>query len=272
MLDAYDTREACVIGGIECTPADLVSKKVLWTRKIYAIPPISDLTKESRGWMDVTFDDGRRVPVPQYLKVEVYKVENNRDYFIFLEGWDSSDNTPLKGKKASLSHEKIESSYKSRLIEKLPHSNSPAKIKINITTHQLWYGDAINPIPAFTQEEDHVQENGYIQKNDPLPVGKWKVAIPKSPHGEAALSYLKFSPFATTWFHIETPITTDRFIHVGAISHGCATIGTDRWKNDKYDTNDPLIRESFENWTKFYEYLIISRADDLYVGEIEVVK
>ncbi len=272
MLDTYNAKEDCTIGGIECVPMDLVSQKVLWAKKIYAIPPVSDPAIVSKGWMDVLFDDGRRTPVPQYLKVEVYKIENDRDYFTFIEGWDASNNTPLKGKKASLSHEQTSGGFKSRLIKELPHSNKPAKIKINITTHQLWYGDMIDPIPAFTQEEDHLYENGAFKKNDPLPTGKWKVAIPKSPHGEAALSYLEYSPFATTWFHIETPITIDRFVHVGAISHGCATIGTDKWKNDKYDTSDPLTRKSYENWTKFYEYLITSRMDDLYIGEIEVIK
>ncbi len=83
-----------------------------------------------------------------------------------------------------------------------------------------------------------------------------------------------YSQFSKTWFHIETPKTLDRFIHVGGTSHGCATIGINSWekgyKIKNFDYSN--IKQTYENWTDLYYYLIFSRLDDKYVGEIEVVK
>ncbi len=85
---------------------------------------------------------------------------------------------------------------------------------------------------------------------------------------------LRGSPYANTWFPIETPVTTDRYIHLGKISHGCVTIGINEYKldNPNYNPNDPSTIQTYANWTDVYDYLIRSRLDDEYIGTVEVIQ
>jgi len=212
------------------------------------------------GWLLVSENSEGGIPtfsIPVYLKVKITGKEHDRIQFTILEG-------RLKGMTASVTK---------KYGPHLTHTNlrtEGAKLVLNLTTKKLTYNGTT--IDAFTQE---IISHG---KLDPLPFGTWKIKIPYEIHSDLGEGYLDFSKYSMTWFPIKTPKTLDRFVHVGAISHGCATIGINQKKAKDFNPKEDrmkwlkLHRVKFETWTGVYEYLIKSRLDDKYVGEIEVIK
>ncbi len=217
---------------------------------------------DKTGWLLVSHSDKGGEPLfalPKHLKVKIRGLENGRVQFTVLEG-------RLKDEKGSV-------------IQKGgPHFNTinphkkAAKLTLNLTTKKLSYNG--KEIDAFTQE--YAESNGGVL--DPLPFGIWKIEIADSPH-KLGEGYLEFTNFATTWFPIEkSGGTLDRYVHVGSLSHGCATVGINKIRAKDFNPNDNTLNwvrshsAKFTTWTDLYEYLIKSRLDDKHVGTIEVIK
>lgn len=222
---------------------------------------------DGHGWLTVKHDSNSRgdqagstyPPLPQYLKVQVYQVKGGREFFEILEG-------KLKGKTASVKLKKDGSSY---LNKNTPSFNSGARLKFNRKTKKLYYSGNIE-IDAFTQEYDQLPSNPLNK----VPLGIWKIEIPYEIH-PIGDGYYKYSKYATTWFHIVTSISDtyqDRFLHPGTISHGCVTVGINRFKNTSFNWSDAAVIRSLNNWDKLYDLLIVSRLDAYTVGSIEVVE
>jgi len=146
-----------------------------------------------------------------------------------------------------------------------------AKLTLNLTTKKLSYNG--KEIDAFTQE--YAESNGGVLY--PLPFGIWKIEIPDAPH-ELGIGYEEFSLYSTTWFPIDTPKTLNRYVHLGSLSHGCATIGINRIRAKDRNPKEEVLewirrlhKVKFTIWTDLCEYLMKSRLDNKYVGEIEVI-
>lgn len=231
--------------------------------------PIRYVTDADRtGWLSVVPDGvapaaaasnpALRLALPQMVKVDVYKTEAGREFFQILEG-------PNKGKKASV---KLEAGGRSYLGTSAP-SGGAATIKLNRKLQQLWFGGR-GPFNAFTQP------------SNPVPTGSWSIEIPDAPHDSPTL-YSSYSAYYRTWFRILVSANSDRYVHLGVISHGCVTARP--WVSERSDprlagrTDDelglPIPPEIGPKlpptpWTDLYNYLIGSRQDDTSVGKVIV--
>lgn len=159
------------------------------------------LDVKSKGWLTVKLENKDVIALPQLLKVEILKIENNREYFIILEG-------VAKGKKASV---RLNEDGKSYLSRKGEHKG-PAELFLNQETGKI----IILGLGTYNAKV----------KPDPLPSGKYDIEIPSEPH-DAGWRYLKESKYAKTWFRIGHE--GSRFLHVGQRSLGCVTV-TDKEK------------------------------------------
>ena len=223
------------------------------------------LDADGHGWLMVRHDlttrgdraGGTYPPLPQHLKVEVYKTNGGREHFTIMEG-------KLKGKTASVTLKTSGSSYLSSMH---PAYRSGAKVKFNRKTKLLWYGSKAS-IPAFTQEYNQLGA-----PLSPIPLGIWALELPYEIYDLGA-SYYPYSKYASTWFHIVTSASDtyqDRYLHPGTLSHGCATVGMNRL-SPGYAANSVNLKQSLTNWTDLYNFLIASRKNDKSVGTIEVVE
>lgn len=151
------------------------------------------------GWLLVKMDNGITWPIPHYLKVNVTKIENDREYFTILEGrW--------KGTKASvkLASDALIRSFLSRSES---HSGA-ATIFFKKNSEQLeiiGYGI----YRAFTD------------LTNPIRNGRYDIEIPYEPHPGGA-SYTGYSKYAKTWFRLGN--MGDRFLHPGRVTLGCVTV------------------------------------------------
>lgn len=221
------------------------------------------------GWLSVVPDGiapevaaakpAARLALPQMLKVDLYKTEGGREFFEILEG-------PNKGRKASV---KLEGGGHSYLATTRP----PAEVgivKLDRTLQQLWFRGR-GPFNAFTQP------------SNPVPIGSWDLEIPDAPHDSPSL-YRDYSPYYRTWFRILVSPNSDRYLHLGVISHGCVTARP--WVTERSDprlsnrTDDelglPIPPEIGPKlapvpWTDLYNYLIGARKSDTTVGTVVIV-
>lgn len=222
---------------------------------------------DGAGWLSVVPDGVRpevaagnpslQLPLPQLLKVELIKVENGREYFKILEG-------PNGGKLASVKVKGVGQSYLSANGQHLPGGT----VKLNRRKQQFWFGGK-GPFSAFTE------------RTNPVPLGIWDLEIPDAPH-ESPAFYKSNSIYYKTWFHIGHDPATDRYLHLGLISHGCATvrpfIPNDNEprlagrRDAEIGIPVPNSKEATINWTDLYQYLINRRkGDSKSVGTITVV-
>jgi len=202
----------------------------------------------------VARDPGRGVSLPWRLKVDLLRTELGRDFFQILEG-------ALKGSKASLKQRLPGQSY---LAPENPHRN-PASIRLSRRTQQLWH-EARGPFSAFTE------------LNNPVPIGAYDLEIPDFPHPDY---YPESSKYQQVWFRIGH--SGDRYLHLGTISHGCATVRP--WMPDKQrdarfrHRSDselglpaPLPVAPFASWDDICKELMRCRKrDDRSVGTLHVV-
>lgn len=195
---------------------------------------------DGNGWLTVRYDgaiagdEGGSTypPLPQYLKIEIQKTTEDREYFKIMEGRQQSKTASVRKKTDGGSYLQPDTSI---------HTKG-ATVRYNISKGKLEFnGKAI----------DAKTDNA-----NPTPAGIWKLDIPYEVHNLGA-RYLSDSRFATTWFRIASEAhdgVKDRFLHPGSVSLGCTTV-TD-----------------VSMWTELYEYLIKSRSDTLHVGTIEIVE
>jgi hypothetical protein len=223
---------------------------------------------DGQGWLSVVLDGidpklaannpGFRVALPQHLKVNVYKTDKEREYFEILEG-------PNNGNKASV---KLGLGGKSFLMKDGAHMPA-AQVRINRKLQQLWFRGR-GPFSAFTDPRN------------PVPIGVWELEIPDSPHGSPSL-YSSYSNYYKTWFRIRSSRSSDRYLHLGVISHGCITARP--WITDR--TNPRLASRSDAElglpipivstvklipvpWDELYRYLIGARNNAQAVGTVIV--
>jgi hypothetical protein len=223
---------------------------------------------DRKGWLSVVpdgvapslaaADPTRQLALPQMLKVDVYKTEAGREFFKVLEG-------PNMGKKASV---KLEIPGRSFLATSASIGGG-ARLRLNRKLQQIWFGGR-GPFSAFTQA------------SNPVPIGSWNIEIPDAPH-DAPTLYGNYSPYYRTWFRVLVSASSDRYVHLGVISHGCVTARP--WLTER---TDPRVGGRSEDelglpippavgpklpptpWTDLYNYLIRSRQDDKTVGTVVV--
>jgi hypothetical protein len=200
----------------------------------------------------VQSNPGLGFSLPWCLKVELLRTEGGREYFQILEG-------AMIGKKASL---KLKSASESYLTRTNLHRESGV-VKLKKTTQQLWYGSS-GPF------------NGFTETSNPVPTGNFDLEIPDAPHVNY---YPTYSKYQQVWFRIGH--SGDRYLHLGTISHGCATVrpfipnpATD--SRFAHRTNSelglPAKNEPFANWDQICGYLMGARkGDDKSVGKIIVL-
>jgi hypothetical protein len=201
---------------------------------------------------DVLNNNSRGIRLPWCLKVELLRTEGGRDYFKILEG-------PESGKKASI---KLRSASESFLTKKNLHTG-PGIVKLKKSTQQFWYGTS-GPYSGFTQS------------SNPVPTGIHDLKIPDFPHQNY---YPESSRYQQVWFQISYP--HDRYLHLGTISHGCATIRPfipDRARDARFrgrsddELGLPAREQPLANWDRVCEYLMKARkGDGKHVGQIQVL-
>ena len=123
-------------------------------------------------------------------------------------------------------------------------STGPAKLIFDIGKSLLIYGGS-STAKAITY------------KKNPIGKGTHKIQLPDFPHGEYGNQYLSKSPYALSWFYMGIGHAikgkNDRYLHTGMQSAGCITVAP-------------------EDWTKVYNYLILSRqGDGANVGIVQVI-
>ena len=139
-----------------------------------------------------------------------------------------------KGKKASV---------KAGNLGDVSITTGPAKLIFDIDKSLLTYGGS-STAKAITSEVN------------PISKGSHKIQLPDFPH-PIGNNYLGKSAYALSWFYMGIGHAiygkNDRYLHTGARSNGCVTV-------------DP------SDWTKVYNYIILSRqGDQTNVGIIKVI-
>ena len=139
-----------------------------------------------------------------------------------------------KGKKASV---------KTGNLGGVSISTGPAKLIFDISKSLLTYGGS-STAKAITSVRN------------PIGKGTHKIQLPDFPH-PIGNDYLRKSVYALSWFYMGIGHAVygknDRYLHTGARSNGCVTV-------------------SPADWTKVYNYLILSRqGDQTNVGIIKVI-
>lgn len=179
--------------------------------------------------------------LPWCLKVELLSTKDGRDYIKVLEG-------PENGRKASVSRKSQTESYLTST-----NLHRPAGvIKLKRSTQQLWFGGR-GPVSAFTET------------SNPVPTGQFDLEIPDAPHENYYPSYSKYQQ---VWFRIGH--SGDRYLHLGTISHGCATVRpfiplkTDSRFTNRTDSELglPASSQPFARWDDICEYLMGARKGD----------
>lgn len=241
----------------------------------------TEIAKGRKGWINVRYQNNKTEYLPSFLKVRLDKVADNRDYFTVIEGADG-----WKGVKASIGH----TSKGSLLDTQSKQILEPAALILDLSERTISFGDL--SIPAFTQVVNHGSNIA-----NPIPNGEYYIQIPDQLRNKtdpntrrlhAAMSYLKYSPYSTTWFRLKDvsgkDTVLDRYIHLGQISHGCATIGISNMEGDNegYDETATKTLNSYKNWTKVFNYLIkrrlinwkessIAWEGPVYIGKLTVI-
>ncbi len=227
--------------------------------------PIRFMTDvNATGWMlavpdgldpeTVVHNPSRGISLPWCLKVNLLKTENGRDFFQILEGaW--------KNTRASLKLRGVGSSY---LTDENLHLPAGA-IRLSRKKQQLWYGPH-GPFSAFSELDN------------PVPIGVHDLEIPDSPHQDF---YPESSKYQQVWFRVGH--SGDRYLHLGTISHGCATVRP--WMPDKQGDRRfasrsdselglpaPVPVAPFAKWDDICKYLMRCRKnDDKSVGTLHVI-
>jgi len=216
----------------------------------------------SNGWTLAVPDDldpsvvarnpGRGISLPWCLKVDLLKTESGRDYFQILEG-------PRKGTRASIRRKAADTSF---LTVATLHQ-AAGIVKLSRVKQQLWYGGK-GPYSAFSE------------LTNPVPTGVRDLEIPDFPHPDY---YPESSKYQSVWFRIGH--SGDRYLHLGTISHGCATVRP--WMPSKSDGRFAGRSDSelglpaanpttpFAKWDDICRDLMHCRKNDVSVGTLHVI-
>jgi hypothetical protein len=137
-------------------------------------------------------------------------------------------------------------------------------VKLNRRRQQLWFGTQ-GPFSAFSE------------LTNPVPVGTHHLEIPDFPHPNF---YPESSAYQQVWFRVGH--AGDRYLHLGTISHGCATVRPwlpDKVRDPRFATRSdselglpaPASAAPFAKWDDLCKYLMrCRRGDDQSVGTLTV--
>ena len=137
-----------------------------------------------------------------------------------------------------------------------------AVVRFNESSHKL----TIDDLPNFQVTAGSMAD----PTSDRLPKlnkGTYKLLIPAYPASFGA-DYVELTPYARSWFQIEDAYVGSkigRYLHPGKTSHSCITVGEN---NSSNPNNAGGTNVDITNWTTLYEYLIGSRMNNKYVGEL----
>jgi hypothetical protein len=198
--------------------------------------PETVAANRSRGWS-----------LPMSLKVDLLDIAGGRERFRILEGRYS-------GRIASVRVRGPGQSY----LTAIGSHQSSATVNLNRRTQQLRF-DGRGPFSAFTQG------------SNPVPMGTHDLEIPDAPHVSPVV-YRGASPYFRTWFLIGHDLRQGRYLHLGFISHGCATVRPEITRrndprfavrsDDELGLPIPAPAAQLADWTDIYTYLIGSRKGD----------
>ena len=212
---------------------------------------------DGEGWLFVV-PDGERPEIvaanrsrgwslPMSLKVDLLRGEGGREYFKILEG-------RYNGRLASVRTRGPGQSY----LNATGSHEGAAMVRLNRRLQHLWF-EGRGPFSAFTQA------------SNPVPAGTHDIEIPDAPHVSPAV-YRGTSPYFRSWFLIGHDLAVGRYLHLGFISHGCATVRPEITQrsdprlttrsNDELGLPIPGVVPPVADWTAIYMYLIGRRKGD----------
>ncbi len=188
-------------------------------------------THDGKGWLVVLGEDEKRYSIAINTRVENlrWNDDQSRQYFTILD-W------PNAGLNASV---RAEVQGQSRFVEQ--DFATGVELIFSKTQYRLKYECGL--VYATNEIE-------------PLEVGDYDICLPDYYHDKGA-DYFKYSGFSGIWFRIGKE-NSDKYIHIGNISRGCITVGSNR-DEDKY------------LWTELCHSLLLNRLDNQLVGRLKVV-
>ncbi len=160
------------------------------------------------GWLRIKLEpSGIEVSLPEYLKIDITKSKEGREYFTILEGVH-------KGKKASV---KLSGDGSSNLGIMAMYRGA-AKLVFDIAKGEVSYGGGV--AKAITDPDA------------PTPKGTHHIQIPDYPH-RIGRTYISTTPYTLSWFYLgvgnAVSGSSDRYLHTGLGSLGCVTVNPDEW-------------------------------------------
>lgn len=230
------------------------------------------------GWLLVRLEPNpSTVALPEFLKVDITRQQDNREYFKIMEG-------PYVGQQASVSMQFVKGpcllfgriwcendTYISRFSE---HNEQIGPVIVRYQKVPA-VSEPIGPTERTQVVIGREIGSAFSQIFGPLDIahqfdlmtpGRYRVKIPDYEHVALGRGYLTTSPYATTWFPIAAPLTVDfpgtsynevgrsgRYFHMGRVSLGCMSL------------------QPTAEWTAIARHVMKSRLDAQHVGYLEVL-
>ncbi len=156
------------------------------------------IKQSNDGWVNAKFKNGEIKALPEYLEVELTKIDT-RDYFTIKEG-------VFKSQKAS-----IKNTGGSFVVKGVP----PRKPSVEIVFDRSKETIEVKGLATFKAITD---------PSTPVPTGKHIIKIPDHPHAFGS-SYTDRATYAKTWFSLGNFAGVgDVYLHCGSVSLGCVTV------------------------------------------------
>ncbi|WP_152287558.1 hypothetical protein [Flavicella marina] len=196
------------------------------------------------NWLRITREDtGQVVSIAKYTRAKNMEIKGSgakkREHFI-IDDW------PYKNVKAS--------------VKALPDSRSRfGPVDYNVGA-SLYFESSKN---LLTVNPSGIQVKAGIDPYAKLKPGTYGVFLPDAPHKDGQ-GYLDRTGYALTWFFIKDDDNLDRYVHCGARSLGCVTVGESSIGGSNHD---------IKRWTEIAEFLSTQRvpSNNNFVGYLKVV-
>jgi len=158
--------------------------------------------EDKGGWLDALPENSNdRITLPKYLKVQLEKTDNERQYFKILEGVRRGESASIKFKEGEQSYLGINNRH-----------TKPVQLVYSISKKTLKLGNAVY---KATDDPDNLWKKG-----------DYDIEIPDTAHRGGR--YYPDANLSKVWFRIGHEGT--RYLHIGAHSLGCITLTeVSRW-------------------------------------------
>ena len=198
------------------------------------------------GWVTIIVE-GEYKPIYKYTKLTLLKLNKDGDRVIFR-----IEEGAFKGKYGSM---RIEGGVKEHLSDTAPIINAAAKITLKYGKRKKNWQSNIRTnlntgMPLIYDQQLATLTIGNISvevtlntewnsgRRKPLDVGTYEIALPDFPHPQKYTQAYKVGgkpnqngtlvggktvKYHTVWFPIY-PLSEQRYLHIGHVSHGCVTI------------------------------------------------